>query len=92
MKAKLETEDGKNQYKKRKQTFEPVFGIIRSAIGLARISHTTLRLKRIGRQFVTICDNDAEPRRLRLFSAAVSHHRRAGGVGVEHGGSAVSAS
>jgi hypothetical protein len=59
---------------------------------LARISHTTLRLKRIGRQFVTICDNDAEPRRMRLFSVAVSHHRRAGGVGVEHGGSAVSAS
>jgi hypothetical protein len=61
-------------------------------IALTRISHTTLRLKRIGRQFVTICDNDAEPRRMRLFSVAVSHHRRAGGVGVEHGGSAVSAS
>jgi hypothetical protein len=34
MKAKLETEDGK--YKKRKQTVEPVFGIIKSAMGFIR--------------------------------------------------------
>lgn len=33
MKAKLETEDGKARYKKRKQTVEPVFGIIKSAMG-----------------------------------------------------------
>ena len=33
MKAKLETEIGKKLYKKRKQTVEPVFGIIKSAIG-----------------------------------------------------------
>jgi transposase len=33
MKAKLETEDGKALYKKRKQTVEPVFGIIKAAIG-----------------------------------------------------------
>ena len=32
MKTKLETEDGKARYKKRKQTVEPVFGIIESAI------------------------------------------------------------
>ena len=37
MKAKLETEDGKKLYKKRKQTVEPVFGIIKSAIGFARL-------------------------------------------------------
>lgn len=36
MKAKLETEDGKNRYKKRKQTIEPVFGIIKSAMGFVR--------------------------------------------------------
>ena len=36
MKAKLETEDGKNRYKQRKQTVEPVFGIIKSAIGFVR--------------------------------------------------------
>jgi Transposase DDE domain len=32
MKAKLETEDGKACYKKRKQTVEPVFGIIKAAM------------------------------------------------------------
>jgi transposase len=36
MKAKLETEDAKNLYKKRKQTVEPVFGIIKSAMGFVR--------------------------------------------------------
>lgn len=33
MKAKLETEDGKELYKKRKSTVEPVFGIIKRAMG-----------------------------------------------------------
>ncbi len=33
MKAKLETEDAKARYKQRKQTVEPVFGIIKSAMG-----------------------------------------------------------
>lgn len=36
MKAKLESEQGKSRYKKRKQTVEPVFGIIKSAIGFTR--------------------------------------------------------
>jgi transposase len=36
MKAKLESEDGKTRYKKRKETVEPVFGIIKSAIGFTR--------------------------------------------------------
>jgi len=36
MKAKLETEEGKSRYRKRKQTVEPVFGIIKSAIGFTR--------------------------------------------------------
>lgn len=38
MKAKLETEDAKALYKKRKQTVKPVFGIIKSAIGFRRFS------------------------------------------------------
>ena len=38
MKLKLETEDAKALYKKRKQTVEPVFGIIKSAIGFRRFS------------------------------------------------------
>jgi transposase len=36
MKAKLETEDGKARYKKRKQTVEPAFGIVKSAMGFTR--------------------------------------------------------
>jgi transposase len=36
MKAKLESEEGKSRYKKRKQTVEPVFGIIKSVIGFTR--------------------------------------------------------
>jgi hypothetical protein len=36
MKVKLESEDGKARCKKRKQTVEPVFGVVKSAIGFAR--------------------------------------------------------
>jgi transposase len=36
MKAKLESEEGKSRYRKRKQTVEPVFGIIKSVIGFTR--------------------------------------------------------
>lgn len=36
MKAKLDSDEGKSRYKKRKQTVEPVFGIIKSAIGFTR--------------------------------------------------------
>ena len=36
MKAKLETDDARTRYKMRKQTVEPVFGIIKSAIGFTR--------------------------------------------------------
>jgi transposase len=38
MKAKMETEDGKALYKKRKQTVEPVFGIIKSVLGFRHFS------------------------------------------------------
>jgi transposase len=38
MKAKLESEDGKARYKKRKQTVEPVFGIVKSAMGFRHFS------------------------------------------------------
>lgn len=36
MRAKLETEDAKATYKRRKETVEPVFGIIKAAIGFTR--------------------------------------------------------
>jgi len=38
MKAKLETKDAKALYKRRKQTVEPVFGIIKSVLGFRRFS------------------------------------------------------
>ena len=37
MKAKLDSEEGKARYKKRQQTVEPVFGIIKSAMGFTRL-------------------------------------------------------
>jgi len=36
MQAKLETDDAKTRYAKRKQTVEPVFGIIKSVMGFRR--------------------------------------------------------
>ncbi len=36
MKEKLQTKDAKAQYRKRKQTVEPVFGIIKNAMGFTR--------------------------------------------------------
>ena len=43
MQAKLETGDAKALYAKRKQTVEPVFGIIKSAIGFVRFRLRGLR-------------------------------------------------
>ena len=37
MNAKLETENGKEKYRKRKQTVEPVFGIIKHAMKFRQI-------------------------------------------------------
>ena len=36
MKARLEQDDAKALYKRRKETVEPVFGIIKSAMGFTR--------------------------------------------------------
>jgi hypothetical protein len=43
MKVKLASEDGKARYKKRKQTVEPVFGIIKSAMQFTRFQLRGLR-------------------------------------------------
>jgi hypothetical protein len=45
MQAKLESEEGKSRYKKRKQTVEPVFGIIKSAIIKSAIGFTRFPLR-----------------------------------------------
>lgn len=36
MKARLEQDDGRTLYKRRKQTVEPVFGIMKNAMGFSR--------------------------------------------------------
>ena len=36
MKRAMETEDAKARYRKRKQTVEPVFGIIKNVLGFTR--------------------------------------------------------
>ena len=52
MKAKLETDDGKTLYKRRKQTVEPVFGIIKRAMGF---THFHLRgLKNVAAEWTLI--------------------------------------
>ena len=38
MADKLKTDEGKEQYRRRKQTVEPVFGIIKSVLGLRSFS------------------------------------------------------
>jgi hypothetical protein len=43
MQAKLETDDAKARYAKRKQTVEPVFGIIKSVMGFRRFHLRGLR-------------------------------------------------
>lgn len=42
MQAKLDSDDGKAKYKLRKQTIEPVFGIIKSAMGFVRFQQRGL--------------------------------------------------
>lgn len=66
MKAKLETEDGRKRYAKRKQTVEPVFGIIKSAIGFL---HFHLRgMTKVASEWtlITLAYNCRRLNRLRL--------------------------
>ena len=48
MQAKLETDDAKTRYAKRKQTVEPVFGIIKSVMGFRRFHLRGLRHVGVG--------------------------------------------
>ena len=57
MTAKLETDDDKAFYKKRKQAVEPVFGIIESAIGFRRFSLRGIGKAATGWTLVTLAYN-----------------------------------
>jgi transposase len=66
MKAKLESEDGKARYKKRKQTVEPVFGIIKSAMGFTRFHLRGLQKVAAEWLLVALAYNCRRLNRLRL--------------------------
>ena len=66
MKAKLETEDAKALYKLRKQTVEPVFGIIKSAIGFTRFRLRGLRKVATEWTLIALAYNCRRIRRLQV--------------------------
>ena len=66
MKARLETEDAKALYKLRKQTVEPVFGIIKSAIGFTRFRLRGLRKVATEWTLIALAYNCRRIRRLQL--------------------------
>jgi hypothetical protein len=63
MKAKLDTPDAKAHYARRKQTIEPVFGIITSVLGFTRfrgLAHAA------GRTLIALACNGLRLHRMRL--------------------------
>ncbi|MGH9486946.1 MAG: transposase [Terriglobales bacterium] len=66
MTAKLETETGKARYKKRKQTVEPVFGIIKSAMGFTRFHRRGLQKVAAEWRLVALAYNCRRLHRLRI--------------------------
>ena len=66
MKARLETEDAKAIYKLRKQTVEPVFGIIKSAIGFTRFRLRGLRKVATEWTLIALAYNCRRIRRLQV--------------------------
>jgi hypothetical protein len=57
MKAKMETDDARTRYNLRKQTVEPVFGIIKSAIGFTRFQLRSLAKAATEWSLVTLAYN-----------------------------------
>ncbi len=70
MKARLETEDARNLYKKRKQTVEPVFGIIKNAIGFVRFQLRGLRHVATEWTLITLAYNCRRVARLQAAAQA----------------------
>ena len=57
MKAKLESKHGKALYKKRKQTVEPVFGIIKSVLGFRHFSLRGMEKVKTEWKLIALADN-----------------------------------
>jgi transposase len=74
MKAKLETDDAKAHYRKRKQTVEPVFGIIKSAIGFTRFRLRSLTKAATEWTLIALACNCRRIQCLQAVSSA-THHR-----------------
>jgi transposase len=66
MKTKLESEDGQKRYKKRKQTVEPVFGIIKNVLGFTRFHLRGLQNVACEWMIVALAYNCRRLHRLRL--------------------------
>lgn len=67
MKDKLQTEDAKAKYKRRKCTVEPLFGIIKNVLGFTRFSMRGLEKVKTEWRLVTLAYNC---KRLRNLKAA----------------------
>ena len=64
MKARLETPQGRSKYRLRKQTVEPVFGILKEAMGFRRFLLRGLEKVRGARQRVCLAYNCRRMHRL----------------------------
>jgi hypothetical protein len=65
MQAKLETQDAKARYARRKQTVEPVFGIIKSGLGFTRFHLRGLAKVASEWTLIALADNCRRLHRLR---------------------------
>jgi hypothetical protein len=66
MQAKLETQDAKTRYARRKQTVEPVFGIINSVLGFTRFHLRGLAKVSAEWTLIALAYNNRRLHRLRL--------------------------
>jgi len=69
MKSALESAEGKARYKKRKQTVEPVFGIVKSAMGFLRFSLRGLEKVKLEWTLISLAYNC---RRMATLKAAIA--------------------
>ena len=70
MKEKIESEDGRALYSKRKQTVEPVFGVIKAAMGFRQFLLRGIEKVRGEWQLVTLAYNFKRLATLKLLAAA----------------------
>lgn len=72
MREKLQTDDGKTKYRKRKHTVEPVFGIIKSVLGFTRFHLRGLSNVKSEWRLVTLAYNVKRLAKLKTAATAVA--------------------